>query len=349
MLGRQLALIRRADLNIVDAVWVNPASQGQYADEAVRDNILLASTDPFAVDYYTSAYVLVPHLTPGSGRAHKADARYHGGEFRRLLMTNENRTRLKGMTDIIDLDDSLTVDEEQAQFNVFIADASAPPGVTLSLTAEPVSRTVLPGDTTTYTLSVTASEGFTSPVILTLQGAPSETIFSFAPNPVTPPSDSQLCITTTASTAVGTYAMTVTGTADQVTDTTSLTLTINSLLTLIAQPDVQTVLPGDTTAYTLSVTASEGFTSPVILTLQGAPSETAFSFVPNPVTPPGDSQLCITTTASTEAGTYAMTVTGTSGVLTDTASVILMVASAAPDFVNYLPIILKMNTMSVQW
>jgi hypothetical protein len=125
LLGRQLALIRRADLNIVDAIWVNPASQAGHASEAVRDNILLASIDPFAVDYYTSAYVLGPHMTPGSAEAQDADARCHGGDFRGLLMTNENRARLKGMTDIIDLDDSLTADEEQAQFNVFLTNASA--------------------------------------------------------------------------------------------------------------------------------------------------------------------------------------------------------------------------------
>jgi hypothetical protein len=126
LLGRQLALIRRADLNIVDAIWVNPFGHCGYVSGAVRDNILLASTDPFAVDYYSSVYVLLPHLTPGSDWAHNADARYHGGEFRGLLMTNENRARSKGMTDMIDLDDSLTADEEQAQLNVFIADASAP-------------------------------------------------------------------------------------------------------------------------------------------------------------------------------------------------------------------------------
>jgi uncharacterized protein (DUF362 family) len=127
LLGRQLALIRRADLNIVDAIWVNPFDGWHHADSAVRDDVLLASTDPFAVDYYASAYVLVPHMTPGSDWAHNADARHHGGDFRGLLMTNENRARAKGMADIIDLDDSLTAEEEQAQFNVFVADASTPP------------------------------------------------------------------------------------------------------------------------------------------------------------------------------------------------------------------------------
>jgi len=123
LLGRQLALIRRADLNIVDAIWVNPADH-RDARSAVRDNVLLASTDPFAVDYYTSVYVLLPHLIPGSDWALSADARHHGGDFRDLLMVNENRARLEGLTDIIDLDDRLTSQEEQAQFNVFVGDAS---------------------------------------------------------------------------------------------------------------------------------------------------------------------------------------------------------------------------------
>ncbi len=125
LLGRQLALIRRADLNIVDAIWVNPVDGWHEEAHAVRDNILLAGTDPFALDYYASAYVLVAHMTPGSTSARAADARYHGGDFRRLLMTNENRARSKGMAGIIDLDDRFTVAQEQAQFNVFVADAQA--------------------------------------------------------------------------------------------------------------------------------------------------------------------------------------------------------------------------------
>jgi hypothetical protein len=336
LLGRQLALIRRADLNIVDAIWVNPTSNTSGADSAVRDDVLLVSTDPFALDYYSSAYVLLPHITPGSDAARDADARYRGGEFRGLLLTNENRARLKGLTDIIDLDDGLTVDEEQAQFNVFVADASAPPDVTLSLTAEPTSRAIQVGQTAAYTLSPVINGGYVRPVTFALSGAPAETIVSLAPNPVVPPGTSRLYITTTASTATGTYTMTVTGSADQVTDTTSLTLVMESAftptLTLTVQPVVHTVLPGDTAAYTLSLTASEGFTAPVTLTLQGAPSGTFVSFDPNPITPPGISQLYITTTASTAAGTYVMTVTGMSETLSDKADLALIVASEAPSF-----------------
>jgi hypothetical protein len=211
----------------------------------------------------------------------------------------------------------------------------------LYLLAQPAVRTILPGDSAAYTLSVTASEDFTAPVTLSLQGAPSgtEMFASFDPNPVTPPGNSQLHITTAASTRAGTYTMTVTGVSGQISATTSLTLivepaSVSPVLYLIAQPAVRTILPGDSAAYTLSVTASEGFTTPVTLSLQGAPSGTgtSASFDPNPVTPPGDSQLHIATAASTRAGIYAMAVTGASGTLSETADLALIVTSLTPSF-----------------
>ena len=202
----------------------------------------------------------------------------------------------------------------------------------ISVTAANDVVSVYPGETATYALSVTASEGFTAPVTLTLQGEPSGATVFFDPNPVTPPGTSRLSVTTTASTSAGNYAMTVAGTSGQVASTTPLTLTINPTLTLTAQPDAHTILPGDAAVYALSLTAGEGFAAPVDLTLQGEPAGTTVSFDPNPVTPPDTSQLHITTTASTAPGTYAMTTTASSGVLTDTANLTLIVASAAPSF-----------------
>lgn len=120
-------------------------------------------------------------------------------------------------------------------------------------------------------------------------------------------------------------------------------------ISVTAVNDVASVYPGGKAIYTISVTASDGFASPVALTLQGAPSGTTSSFMPNPVTPPGSSQLHITTTVSTPAGTHAMTVTGTSGDLTDTDDLTLMVASAAVNFFNYLPIAGKTGTIPAQW
>jgi len=137
LLGRQMARIRRADLDIVDAIWVASASnRGGCPDDCIRQDVLLASTDPFALDYYASVHVLAP-LTPSRSlrniarvilrrsSRHDANAAYHNSKFRNFLLCNENRLRLEGITDIIDLDDSYTQAQEEAEFNAYVADASA--------------------------------------------------------------------------------------------------------------------------------------------------------------------------------------------------------------------------------
>lgn len=207
----------------------------------------------------------------------------------------------------------------------------APISPTFSLIAQPSTDSIIPGDATAYMITVSASEGFTIPVTLTLQRSPSDATISFAPNPITPSFTSQLYITTATSTPAGTYAMTVTGVSDQLTDTVSLTLTIETL-SLSTQPAARSILPGDRAVFTLSVMVDEDFADPVTLTLENAPSETIASFVPNPVTPPNTSQLYVTTTTSITDGIHTMTAIATSGVLTDTANVTLIVASAAPSF-----------------
>jgi len=226
LLGRQLALIRRADLNIVDAIWVNPTSQTIGAKDAVRANVLLAGIDPFALDYYGSIYVLLPYITPGSDNALNADARQREGNFRGFLLTNENRARALGMTDIIDLDDSLTVEEELAQFNVFVADASAPSSVKLILAAEQSTQAIPVGQTGGYAVSAAIVGGYARPIELALAGLPSETTSRFDPNPVLPLATSQVTITTTASTVRGTYPLLLTAAAGPVTATKELTLII---------------------------------------------------------------------------------------------------------------------------
>lgn len=127
-----MARIRRANLDIVDAIWVTKASdRGGCPDDCIRQDILLASSDPFALDYYASVNVLAP-LTPSRSlrnilrniphrsSPNDVNAAYHNGRFRNFLLCNENRLRLEGGTDIIDLDDSYTQAQEEAQCNVFL-------------------------------------------------------------------------------------------------------------------------------------------------------------------------------------------------------------------------------------
>jgi hypothetical protein len=136
LLGRQMARIRRADLNVVDAIWVAVASNKRGCpDDCLRRDVLLASTDPIAVDYYASVHVLAP-LQPSRSIPNilrslvrrssndDANAASPGGKFRAFLLVNENRLRLEGVTDTIDLDDSYTQAQEEAQFNAHVADAA---------------------------------------------------------------------------------------------------------------------------------------------------------------------------------------------------------------------------------
>ncbi len=69
--GKMWSLVRIPDLNILDCIWVSHEKLGGYPPEATRrTNILLAGTDPVALDYYASKHVLLPL---GGSRAHEHD------------------------------------------------------------------------------------------------------------------------------------------------------------------------------------------------------------------------------------------------------------------------------------
>jgi len=97
-----------------------------------------------------------------------------------------------------------------------------------------------------------------------------------------------------------------------------------------ATPGAQTVAPGDSANYTVTVAPVGGFGDTVIFTADGLPSGASAGFSPESVSGSGSSTLTVVTSSSTPAGTYTITITGTSGSLTHTATVTLVVAT--PDF-----------------
>lgn len=174
LVGRQFARIRRADLNIVDAIWVNPRDNASYHGEARRQDVILASRDPFAVDYYSSDYLLYPLVVQFGNTAEPEQVRasYHGGWFRNGLLYNVARLRAEGITDTINIDDSMTQPEEEAQFNVFLFDHNGTP----SPTETPITHTPTP----TQTLSPTPTSTSTQIPSPTPTNTPS-------PTPTSPP------------------------------------------------------------------------------------------------------------------------------------------------------------------
>lgn len=232
-------------------------------------------------------------------------------------------------------------DTTDQDFALFVYNGSGgAPSPDFTVAASPASRSVVQGSGTTYTATVTSVNGFSAATSLSVSGLPSGAAGSFSPSSVTPAAggsaNSTLSVTTGAATPAGTYTLTVTGTSGALVRSTTVSLTVTTApvpdFTVSATPSTQTVVQGNGTSYTATVTSSNGFSSLTSLSVSGLPSGAAGSFSPASVTPPSggsaNSTLSVTTATSTPAGTYPLTITGTSGATVRTAGVTLVVNSA---------------------
>ncbi len=202
-----------------------------------------------------------------------------------------------------------------------------------TLSASPVSRLVLQGASTTYWIEVGQIGTFTGVVTFSVSGLPSGVTGSFSPASVTGPGTSVLTINTTGSTPVGgPYPLTVTGTSGALvhTDLVALSVTPATDFLLSAAPGSQSTVQGGSADYTVTVAASGGFSGTVSFAVTGLPTGSSATFTPSTVTGSGSTVMRVTTTGSTPVGgPYTLTVTGTSGALSHTASVALSVTGAA--------------------
>ena len=105
----------------------------------------------------------------------------------------------------------------------------------------------------------------------------------------------------------------------------SLTLLTFVPARLSVQPALQTVVVGDTTAYTVNVAALSGLSNMVVLSVTGLPPGVSASFTPPSVNSPGCATLTVTTFDTTPTGTYPLTILGTGDGLTNTAAATLVV------------------------
>jgi subtilase family serine protease len=100
---------------------------------------------------------------------------------------------------------------------------------------------------------------------------------------------------------------------------------------LTLAPSSETINPGSNAAYTVTVSALNGFAGTVALSVTGLPANTTGTFAPTSIAGgAGTSKLTIVTTSSTPLGTFTLTIKGTSGSLSHSAAVTLVVAT--PDF-----------------
>jgi uncharacterized membrane protein len=214
------------------------------------------------------------------------------------------------------------------RINVFRAlNAGTTASPDFAISATPTSRTVTPGGSTTYSVSIAPSNGFAASVSLSVTGLPSGATASFSPNPTG--TSSTMTVTTSTITPAGTSTLAITGTSGSLVHTTTTGLVVQLPSTadfsLTVSPTSQPVDVGNATTYSVTITPSGGFAAAVSLSTAGLPSGATASFSPNPAG--GSSTLTINTSVLTPTGSYTFTITGLSGGLSHSVSATLVVRS----------------------
>jgi len=203
---------------------------------------------------------------------------------------------------------------------------NGPPDFTISAT--PPSQTIRVGENTSYTISISPTNGFNGTVNLSLSLLPAGITGSFASNMIFGGSGSTtLNIQTTAAASPGTYPLTVTGTNGNLVHSFNVQLVLTDAnFSMSASPSSQTIVPGAGTSYAVTLTRTGGFAASVAFSVSGLPANATGTFSP-PATLGTSTTLNITTNGNVAPGTYNLTLTGTGGGLTRTANVTLTIQS----------------------
>jgi hypothetical protein len=211
---------------------------------------------------------------------------------------------------------------ESANSSQVSATPTAPPD--FSISATPSSQTVAPGTGTSYTVSVTPSNGFKGNVTFSVSGLPSGATASFTPSSVSGSGSSTMALSISSSTSTGTYTLTITATSGTLTHSTQVTLVVADF-SISVSPSSQTVRRGFNTTYTVTITPLGAFSATVNFSVSGLPQRTSSSFNPTSVLGSGTSTLTVSVKKPAAAGTYSLTITANGGGATHSANVGLVI------------------------
>lgn len=205
---------------------------------------------------------------------------------------------------------------------------NAAPPPDFSLSASPSSVSVTQGNSGSSTIIVNPSNGFSGSVTLSASGLPSGVTATFGTNPTT--SMSSVTFTASATAATGTSTVTITGTSGSLTHTTTITLTVNSSggnkdFSISVAPSSLTVRRSSFGNYTITISALNGFSGTVSLSVSGQGSRVSTNLTPTSVTGSGTSTLTVNVNRKAQVGSRTLTITGTSGSLTHSTTATLTI------------------------
>jgi hypothetical protein len=234
-----------------------------------------------------------------------------------------------------------------------------------SLTTSDSPRTVAPGGTATYGITVTATQDFSGSVRLTAAVDPAHDKWltvRLNPDVITPPTTGirvTMTAVTTAETPPGDYKITITATGGGKERRLEVILRVENSLgaggtsqaetqephraedqpapavgmfTLAAPEPERTIAAGERASYVIVAAASGGFSQPVELSTAGLPAGATITLNPSTLTPTSrgiSSELTVQTMNTMPPKVYEIQVRATGGGKTQETSVKLTITSAA--------------------
>jgi galactose oxidase-like protein len=197
-------------------------------------------------------------------------------------------------------------------------------GLTLAVT--PTSRSVVQGNQTSYTATVTVPVG-SAPVSFSVTGLPPGGTATFTPATLSASGSTTMRVATLSSTPPGTYPLTISASDGSTTQsvTVNLVVKLQGSFTLTVSPTSQTVNRNSSTTYTVTVTPSNGFHWTVNLSVKGTGTHIKATLNPATIDTSGTSTLTLTVDSRATLGSYTLTAVGKSGTMTRSTKFTLVV------------------------
>ena len=184
---------------------------------------------------------------------------------------------------------------------------------------------------TTFAASISVQNGFSGSATITLSGLPAGATTSPAsPFNVAAGSSQTVTLSLPTTVAAGNYTVTATGTSGTLTHSAPLTLTVGTgpAFSIALSPVAIAVNAGMSNSnFTTSITAENGFSGSVAVTLSGLPAGTTTTPAsPFNVSAGSTQTVNVSVPASATSGDYTLTASGSAGTLTQSATLDFTVA-----------------------
>ena len=223
------------------------------------------------------------------------------------------------------------------EFQTLVQNAfpAIPATTTAGFTVSAPGVSVEQGTTATDSVTVSAINGFTGTVSLSVSGLPAGVTATFSPTTVTGSAGTTLSFVATNTATVGAATVTITATSGSLTSTTTLTLNVTAEpnFTISASPAAVSVPAATSGSASISIGYVGGLTGSVSLSASNLPAGVSANFSPNSVNSTGTVSVSFFVQSGTAAGTSNVTITGTDGAITHSVTIALTIpGTSSPSF-----------------